>query len=444
MSKEPRDKDAYPTMRGPDEGRKVGMSTFLIHGAAKTARWDFSHHTVPPLSSSVTYRLDSAERGGRGFLQFGRRPEEDIEPVYIYDRLDEPTRSILEDDLARAEGGEICCTFSTGMAAISAALGILLKPGDHIVAYGTIYGCTYSLLTRWLSRLQISTTFCDFTDLQKVRAAIRPETRVLYAETPANPTLEIVDLGALCGLRDALNADRPDDRKVHVLVDNTFASPYCQRPLEWGVDVVIESLTKNICGFGTDMGGAVICGRRYEEDLFMYRKDFGGVLSPKSAWAILVYGLSTLTLRAKRQTDTAFKVAEFLERHPKIAKVHYPGLPSHPQHALAEKQMRSTLGTFAPGTLLYFETREEGEEPARARRLIDWAAKHSYCITLAVSLGNIRTLIEAPGIMTHAALPPEAQRQGRIAPNGIRLSFGLEKAEDIIADLAEGLAQMDG
>jgi cystathionine beta-lyase/cystathionine gamma-synthase len=176
----------------------------------------------------------------------------------------------------------------------------------------------------------------------------------------------------------------------------------------------------------------------------MYRKDFGGVLSPKSAWAILVYGLSTLTLRAKRQTDTAFKVAEFLERHPKIAKVHYPGLPSHPQHALAEKQMRSTLGTFAPGTLLYFETREEGEEPARARRLIDWAAKHSYCITLAVSLGNIRTLIEAPGIMTHAALPPEAQRQGRIAPNGIRLSFGLEKAEDIIADLAEGLAQMDG
>ena len=245
----------------------------------------------------------------------------------------------------------------------------------------------------------------------------------------------------MCNLRDEINASRPADRHLHVLIDNTFASPYCQRPLEWGVDLVIESLTKNICGFGTDMGGAVICHRRYEEDLFMYRKDFGGVLSPKSAWAILVYGLSTLTLRAKRQIDTAFKVAKFLEQHPKVSTLHYPGLRSHPQHALAEKQMRSTLGTFAPGTLLYFETREDGDEPTRARRLINWAAKHSYCITLAVSLGNIRTLIEAPGIMTHAALPPEAQRQGRIAPNGIRLSFGLEKAEDIICDLGEGLAQ---
>lgn len=440
MSHDNADKDAYPTMSGSGDSWKVGMSTFLIHGKAQTARWDFSHHTVPPLSSSVTYRLDSAERGGRGFLQFGRRSEEDAEPVYIYDRLDEPTRSILEDDLAKAEGGEVCCTFATGMAAISGALGILLRPGDHIVAYGTMYGCTYSLLTRWLSRLQIPTAFCDFTDLQSVRAAIRPETRVLYAETPANPTMEIVDLGALCALRDEVNASRPADRRVHVLIDNTFASPYCQRPLEWGVDMVVESLTKNICGFGTDMGGAVICGRRYEEDLFMYRKDFGGVLSPKSAWAILVYGLSTLTLRAKRQIDTAFKVAEFLERHPKIAKVHYPGLPSHPQYLLAEKQMRSTLGTFAPGTLLYFETREDGEEPVHARRLINWAARHSYCITLAVSLGNVKTLIEAPGIMTHAALPPEAQRRGRIASNGIRLSFGLEKAEDIVHDLTEGLA----
>ncbi|MFB3818212.1 MAG: PLP-dependent aspartate aminotransferase family protein [Candidatus Methylomirabilales bacterium] len=441
MTHERKDADAYPTMDGAGDSRKVGMSTFLIHGKAQTARWDFSHHTVPPLSSSVTYRLDSAERGGRGFLQFGRGREAEAEPVYIYDRLDEPTRSILEDDLAKAEGGEVCCTFATGMAAIAAALGILLRPGDHLVAFGTIYGCTYSLLTRWLSRLQIATTFTDFTRLEAVRAAIRPETRVLYAETPANPTMELVDLAALCALRDEVNAGRPPERRVAVLIDNTFASPYCQRPLEWGVDLVLESLTKNICGFGTDMGGAVIGGRAYEEDLFMYRKDFGGVLSPKSAWAILVYGLSTLTLRAKRQIDTALKVAEFLERHPKVARVHYPGLPSHPQHRLAEKQMRSTLGTFAPGTLLYFETREEGAAPERARRLIDWAATHAYCITLAVSLGNIRTLIEAPGIMTHSALPAEAQRQARIAPNGIRLSFGLEKAEDIIDDLEDGLAR---
>ncbi len=266
-----------------------------------------------------------------GFLQFARGREEDAEPVYIYDRLDEPTRSLLEDDLAKSEGGEVCCTFSTGVAAISAALGVLLKPGDHIVAFETMYGCTYSPLTRWPSRLHIATTFCDFTERDNVRAAIRPETRVIFAETPANPTLELVDLGGLCNLRDEINAARAAVRQVHVLIDNTFVSPYCQRPLGWRVDLVIESLTKNICGFGTDMGGAVICDRRYEGELFMYRKDFGGVLSPKSAWTILVYGLSTLTLRAKRQIDTAFRIAKFLDQHPKVSALHYPGLRSHPQ-----------------------------------------------------------------------------------------------------------------
>jgi cystathionine beta-lyase/cystathionine gamma-synthase len=321
------------------------------------------------------------------------------------------------------------------MAAISAALGILLKPGDHIVAFGTIYGCTYSLLTRWLSRLQIATTFCDFTDFQSVRAAMRPETRVIYGETPANPTMEIVDLGALCALRDEINAGRPADRHVHVLIDNTFASPYCQRPLEWGVDLVIESLTKNICGFGTDMGGAVIAGGGTRKTSSC-TEGFGGAVPSRAGDPGVLFDA---TLRAKRQIDTASR-CRIPGTPSEDRKVHHPG--SQPSAVcLAEKQMRSTLGTFAPGTLLYFETREDGDEPVRARRLINWAARQSYCITLAVSLGNIRTLIEAPGIMTHAALPPEAQRRGRIAANGIRLSFGLEKAEDIIDDLEEGLAQ---
>ncbi len=166
----------------------------------------------------------------------------------------------------------------------------------------------------------------------------------------------------------------------------------------------------------------------------------GGVVDPSCAY-LLLRGLKTLGLRMERQNDNGLRVAQFLAGQLAIERVYYPGLPSHPQYGLAEKQMRSTLGTFAPGTLLYFETREDGEEPVRARRLIDWSAKRSYCITLAVSLGNIRTLIEAPGIMTHSALPPQAQKEGRIAPNGIRLSFGLEKAEDIIDDLEEGLRQ---
>lgn len=433
-------KDAFPTMGGDDpNARQVGMSTFLIHGQQRTIKWDYSHHTVPPLSSSVTYRLDSAERGGRGFLQFGQGRDEDLEPVYIYDRLDEPTRSLLEDELARIEWGDVCATFATGMAAITASLGITLQAGDHLVAWGTLYGCTYSLMTRWLPRLGIEVSFADFTDLDAVRKAVKPNTRAMYLETPANPTMELVDLKALTALRDEFNAKRSAAERIWTIVDNTFATPMCQRPREWGIDIVVASLTKNIGGFGTDMGGAVVVNRELEEPLMMYRKDFGGVLAPKSAWPILVYGLPTLTLRSERQMATAQQVAAFLDQHPKVARVSYPGLPSHPQYDLAQRQMCTPNGEFAPGTLIYFETREEGAEPLRARKVIDYSAKHAYALTLAVSLGNVRTLIEAPGVMTHAALPPEAQERSRIAPNAIRLALGLEKAEDIIYDLDKAL-----
>jgi methionine-gamma-lyase len=199
---------------------------------------------------------------------------------------------------------------------------------------------------------------------------------------------------------------------------------------------VAESLTKNIGGFGTDMGGAVIGPKLLEPDLLLYRKDFGGVLSPKAAWPALVYGLPTLALRSRQQIATAKVVAEHLERDPRVAQVIYPGLPSHPQHALARRQMVGFYGEPAPGSLLYFTLRGEGEEARmRGARMMDALATRAYSITLAVSLGQIRTLVEHPASMTHAAVPVERQLEAGIHPAGIRLSIGLEDPRDILADL---------
>jgi cystathionine beta-lyase/cystathionine gamma-synthase len=210
--------------------------------------------------------------------------------------------------------------------------------------------------------------------------------------------------------------------------------------MEHGIDVVVQSLTKNIGGFGTDMGGAVVGPRLLEPDLLLYRKDFGGVLAPRAAWPPLVYGLPTLALRTREQMATALRVAQFLERHPRVARVSYPGLQSHPQHPLARRQMKDFDGEFAPGIMIYFLLRGEGEAVRRlGARFIDHIAEHALSVTLAVSLGQIRTLIEHPSSMTHASVPAAVQEQSHIDPGGIRLSMGLEHPDDIIADLSAAL-----
>jgi cystathionine beta-lyase/cystathionine gamma-synthase len=255
-----------------------------------------------------------------------------------------------------------------------------------------------------------------------------------------NPTLDLIDIQALRSVLDTHNQVRPPDRKILIIIDNTFATPYCQRPLQLGADMVVYSLTKNIGGFGTDMGGAVITSSEFTNHLMLYRKDFGGVLSSKSAWAILVYGLPTLATRIINQQKTAQKVSEFLENHPMVALVRYPGLESFPQAGLARRQMTNYDGKFAPGSIIYFVLKEEGKkENEAAERFIDYIADHSYTITLAVSLGQIKTLIENPFSMTHAALPPELKKAKGIEPGGIRLSIGLEDWHDIIEDLGHAL-----
>lgn len=419
--------------------------TRLIHGDADTRRWDFDHHLVPPISASTTYRLGSVHRGARGFIEFAS-PEADLRghvPVYVYDRLDEPTRGLLEENLAYAEGGEQAVTFSTGMAAVAAATGVCLKAGDEIVAHHTLYGCTYSLFTEWLPRFGITTRFCDLRDYRSFYEAVTPRSRVVYFETPVNPTLELIDISEVRVMMDEVAAGRDQRGRMLMIVDNTFATPFCQRPLTHGADLVVQSLSKDIGGFGTDMGGAVIGAQQFHAPLLLYRKDFGGVLSPKNAWSILVYGLPTLAARMTNQQKTALRVAQFLELHPKVARVHYPGLETHPQYELARRQMTSYDGRFAPGSMIYFVLQGDEKEAAEAAdRFIDYVADHAYSVTLAVSLGQVRTLIEEPYTMTHSALPPEVKRSRGVEPGGIRLSVGLEDWHDLAEDLRAAFEQI--
>jgi methionine-gamma-lyase len=420
---------------------KYSTEAHLIYGESQDPRWDYSHHLVPPISSSATFRLDSAQRGAQGFTEFAHSSDEitvtSKAPIYIYDRLGEPNKDMLEENLAYAEGGDIAVTFASGMAAISGVLGILTGTGSEILAHQTLYGCTYSLLTNWYPRLKIETTLVDFTDPEEVRRHITKRTRVVYMESPVNPTLRLIDLAAVAEVVKEANVGRSKEDRIYTVVDSTFATPFCQRPLKLGVDFVVHSLTKAIGGFGTDIGGVVIGPQWSKDMLVLYRKDFGGVLSPKNAWPVLVTGLPSLALRMRQMQTTAMKVAEFLTTCSAIEQVRYPGLLSFDQYVLAQHQMRDYDGNFAPGSMIYFVMRGENlrDSLMRAERFINHIAKHAYCITLAVSLGNIRTLIEHPGSMTHSAIPPDEQVAKGLDPGGVRLAIGLEKPADIIRDL---------
>jgi cystathionine beta-lyase/cystathionine gamma-synthase len=419
------------------------MRTRLIHGPSRSGRWDYAHHVVPPITSSATFRLDSVERGAQGFGEFAH--DADVPPhppIYIYDRLDEPTRGMLEENLQVAEGGEMALCFASGMAAISSTIMTLARAGEHVIAHEVLYGCTYSLLTSWVGHFGIDVSLVDLTVPSVLEQAITDKTRVVYFESPVNPDLTLIDITRISDLVARINKDRPDDQKVRVVVDNTFATPYCQRPISLGADVVCLSLTKGIGGFGTAIGGAVVGPKWLHDPLIWYRKDFGGTLAPQSAWSVLVHGLPTLATRMVNYQKTAKHVAEFLLSHPAVEQVRYPGMKNFPQYELARQQMRDYRDHFAPGCMIYFVLKDKEGSGEPARILMNWIAKNSYCMTLAVSLGQIKTLIEAPFCMTHAAMPEEQKRAHRIAPSGCRLSVGLEDRHDLVDDLKRGLDQL--
>ena len=433
------------TDKRDDHGGKYQRETFLIHGNQHDEQWQYNYHVIPPITASTAFRLDSTERGAQGFKTFSSPsvtgPGE--KPIYVYDRLTEPTVALLENSFKDLEAGPSATAFASGMAAISGTLLALGREDTEIIAHRTIYGCTFSLLTNWLPRFGMETRFTDFTDLDQVAALINDKTRVLYFETPANPTLDIIHVRAVADLVASVNENRSEDDRIYIVVDNTFATPYCQRPLKLGADVVIHSLTKNVMGFGTDMGGMVVAPLELHGPVRLVRKDFGGVVSPRAAWNILVYGLSSLAVRMDRQMDTARKVAAYLEHQPLVRRVLYPGLKSHPQHDIAKKQMLDFRLRFAPGLMIYFELGgcDEDDCGRRARTFMDFIATNSYVLTLAVSLGQAKTLIEAPTLMTHSVYGDKAATAG-MSLGAVRLSIGLEEPDDIIADMERGFAEL--
>ncbi len=414
--------------------------THFIHGRCSAAHWDYRHHVVPPASVSVAYKLESSQRASRGFEHFDRDHLGPGEHIYLYDRLDEPSRAMLEENLAYAEGAQCAVTFASGMAAISAALCNCAGAGDHILSHHILYGCTHSLLRTWLTRFGIETSSADFTNLEAARRHLRPNTRVIYFESPVNPDLTLIDIAAVAEWLARVNRERRPEQRVYLIVDNTFATPYGQRPLHHGADLVVGSLTKNIGGFGTDLGGMIAGPNCFEAGWMSFRKDFGGVLSSRNAWHFLVYGLPTLPVRFRQQQESALKLARFLERHPCVESVAYPGLDSYAQKELARRQMQDYDGRFAPGFMVYFRLREPvAQSGENARKFIDYLANNAYAITMAVSLGQIRTLVEHPYSMTHGSLITEGGPPSPIDPGGIRLSVGLEKADDLIHELSEAL-----
>jgi cystathionine beta-lyase/cystathionine gamma-synthase len=418
---------------------QYSMATHIIYGKNISKKWDYSHHVTSPISSSTTFRLDSVERGAQGFISFANTPSmhEDETPIYIYDRLGEPNKDILEENLAYVEKGEMAVTFASGMGAISAIMGVLTKSGDEIIAHNTLYGCTVSLFNNWFPRYNIKVKYTDLTSLDKLKEIISVKTKVIYFESPANPNLDIIDIKEIVEYIKVVNGNLDENDKIKIVVDNTFSTPFCQRPIELGVDYVVHSLTKGIGGFGTDMGGVVIGKKLIRDLLLLYRKDFGGVLNTKSAWSILTYGLPSLAIRQKHQVNTAQKIAEYLANHPKVEFVNYPGLPNYKYFQLAKKQMTDFDGNFAPGSMIFFALKGNNAEDSRnnGKNFMNFVADNAYTMTLAVSLGHTRTLIEHPASMTHSVIPVDKLVEKGIHPGGIRLAIGLEKAEDILFDL---------
>ena len=394
------------------ETKKCGLGTTAIH--AGTLKNLYGTLAMPIYQTS-TFIFDSAEQGGRRFAL--------EEAGYIYTRLGNPTTTVLEDKIAALEEGEAAVATSSGMGAISSTLWTVLKAGDHVVTDKTLYGCTFALMCHGLTKFGIEVTFVDTSNLDEVKNAMKENTRVVYLETPANPNLKIVDLEALSKLAHT-------NPNTLVIVDNTFATPYMQKPLKLGADIVVHSVTKYINGHGDVIAGLVITNKELADQIrFVGLKDMtGAVLGPQDAYYI-IRGMKTFEIRMERHCKNAKKVIEFLNKHPKIERVYYPGLETHPGHEIAKKQMKDF------GAMISFELKggfEAGKTLLNNLKLC----------SLAVSLGDTETLIQHPASMTHSPYTKEEREAAGITDGLVRLSVGLENVEDIIADLEQGLEKI--
>ena len=340
-------------------------------------------------------------------------------PGYLYSRWSNPTVDALEAKVAALEGGEAALAAASGMAAITTAILTAIDgKGDHIVAARALYSSSYHVLAEILPRFGVETSLVDAERVDEVEKALRPETRLIYIETPANPTLKVIDIEAIARLGKA--------REVVTMIDNTFATPVLQQPILLGIDVAIHSATKYLGGHGDSLGGILVGGKSFiERSELEVMRHFGAVLSPFAAW-LIARGVKTLPLRVERHSANAMEIACFLDADPRVKRVHYPGLVSHPGHEVAKRQMR------AFGGMLAFEVRGG---VAAGRRLLD---RVQVCIP-GVSLGDVRTLITHPASTTHHLVPAERRRSMEIADGLVRVSVGIEAASDLIADLDQAL-----
>ena len=376
-----------------------GFNTLAIH-AGQSAE-SSTGSVIPPIFQTTTFA--QTELGGS--------------PEYSYSRTGNPSRHALEENLAALEGARFGFAFASGLAAATAILQTL-NAGDHVVATQDLYGGCYRLLTKVFTRLEVTSTFVDATDLEAIQSAITPTTRLLWLETPSNPLLKLTDLRVACEL-----AQR---RGVVTLVDNTFATPVFQQPLRLGADIVLHSTTKYIGGHCDALGGALITDNRdIAEQIRFVQNATGAVPSPLDCF-LLLRGIKTLELRVCRHAKNALTIAHWLETHPEVKSVIYPGLPSHPQHALAQRQLRGF------GSVISVEF--EG-----GRQRLNHFPQELRLWTLAESLGGVKSLWCHPASMTHAAVEPAERARVGIRDGLVRLSVGLEDADDLIHDLDRAL-----
>jgi len=373
-------------------------------------RTEFHEHSEALFLTS-SFVFDSAEEAAARFAK--------ADEGFVYSRFTNPTVAMLQDRLAALEGAEACMATSSGMAAILATVMSLLKSGDHIVCSSAVFGATVQLLNTYFGRLGIQTTFVSPTRVDDWKKALRPTTRLFFLETPSNPMTEISDIPALAQLAKQAGA--------LLAVDNVFCTPILQRPIELGADLVIHSATKHLDGQGRVLGGAILGPNKLvTEHVFPFLRTAGPSLSPFNAWVILK-GLETLELRMRAQSAAALEMAQWLERQPTVARVHYPWLESHPQHALAKRQQK------AGGAVLSFELK--GGRDA-AFRLIN----NTRLVSITANLGDVKTTITHPATTTHGRISPEARAAAGITDGLVRVAVGLEAVSDLQADLERGLS----
>lgn len=390
--------------------KKLGFDSKLIHAGAFEDQ--FGSATVPIYQTS-TFKFKNADHGAACFAG-----EDD---GYIYTRINNPTINALENLVAELENGYRGVACSSGMGAVNTIYMALLQQGDHMISTAAVYGPSRVVMEKHYSKFGIQSTYLDTCDAENIRKAIKPNTKMIFIETPSNPTMDIADLEAVAKIAREHN--------IITVADNTFCSPYLQKPLDFGFDLVFHSVTKFLNGHADIVGGIIVAREKKIYDIVRpMMVTLGCNMDPHQAY-LVIRGLKTLSLRMERSQQNAMKIAEYLENHPKVQWVKFPGLPSHPQYELARKQMQG------PGGMISFELKGGIEAGKKLMNTVKLAL-------LAVSLGGVETLIQHPASMTHSKMDKQARESSGITDGLVRYSVGIENVEDIIADLEQGLASI--